>query len=83
MRNLILTLAATGALLAGSLAMPSNAEARPRGWGGYYRAPAVRYYRPYRNYGGYYAPRRYYNYGYGYGYPYRYSWGGPGVYFRF
>jgi uncharacterized membrane protein len=81
MRNLILTLAATGAILAGSLAMPNLAEARPRGWGGYYRAPAGRYYRPYRYYGGYYAPRRYYN-NY-YGYPYRYSWGGPGVYFRF
>ncbi len=83
MRNLILTLATTGALLAGSLAIPSTAAARPRGWGGYYRAPAVRYYRPYRYFGGYYAPRRYYNNGWGYGYPYRYSWGGPGVYSRF
>jgi hypothetical protein len=81
MRNLILTLAATATLLAGSLVMPESADARPRGWRGYYRAPAVRYYRPDRYYGGYYAPRRYYYNSWSY--PYRYSWRGPGVYFRF
>jgi hypothetical protein len=84
MRNLILTLAATTTLLFGGLVWTDTAEARPRWRGGYWRAPAVRYYRPYRPYyGSYYrGPSRYYSRYYGYP-AYRYSWGGPGFYFRF
>jgi hypothetical protein len=84
-------LAATATLLVGGLMAADTAEARPRWRGGYYRGPAVRYYRPY--YGSnYWGPRYYYgpSYygGYYYGSPYRYSWGGPwyggsGFYFRF
>ena len=98
MRNLVLTLAATATLLAGSMVWPDTADAQRRWRGGYrFRGPAVSYYRPY--YGGYYGGwrrpyySRYYSYpsyygGY-YGYPYsRYSWGRPwwggsGVYLRY
>jgi hypothetical protein len=71
MRNLILTAAATVAMLFGGLTWTDTAEARPRGW---YRAPAVRYYRPYYGYRTYYRPyygyRSYYRPYYSYGSPY-------------
>lgn len=83
MRGALLTLAATCAMLVGGLTWTDTAEARP--WRGYYRAPAVRYYRPY-----YYGYRPYYRYYYGpryyYGYPRYYGYRtyyGPGIYFRF
>lgn len=72
MRNIILTLAATCALVAGGLTWTDTAEARPwrRGW---YGGPVVRYsYRPY--YYGYRTSYRPY-YGYRYYRPYYYSYG--------
>jgi hypothetical protein len=90
MKNILLTVAATAAMLVGSLMIPSEAEAQRwrRGWYGsrpYYGS----YYRPYYRrsyyYPGYYGyyPRyygRWYGYPgyYRYGYPYYY--GGSGVY---
>jgi hypothetical protein len=81
MKNILLTLAATAAILVGGFAMPDNAEAQRRGWyGGYGYRPYYRsYYRPYYRsyyrpyYGGYYGYYpRYYSpyYSYGYRYPY-------------
>jgi hypothetical protein len=95
MKRLILSIAVIAALLIGSLAVPSTAEARPGYRGGYgYYAPRAAYgygygYRPYYGgyygyrpyYGGYYAPRYYNYYGYPgyYGYPRSY-YGNPGYY---
>jgi hypothetical protein len=88
MRRILLTLAATAAVLVGGLAVTSTAEARPFVYGGYgYRpyygyGPSYRAYRPY-----YYAQPayryRYYGYpGYYSGYPYYgYPYYGNGVYF--
>ena len=74
MRNILLTLAATGALMLGSLAWTNTAEARPWRYG--YRAPVARYYgyRPY-----YYSYRPYYGYYYGprYTYPSYYYYPAP------
>ena len=80
MKNLILSAVIAVAALAGSLTWTETADARPRGY--YYRAPAVRYYRPNYGYRTYYRPyygyrsyyRPYYGYGryYGYG-PYYYG----------
>jgi hypothetical protein len=58
MRNILLTLAATTALLIGGLVATNTAEARPWGYRG--RAYYGYGYRPYYN-------RPYYNYGYRYG----------------
>ena len=73
MRNILFTLAATGALIVGGLAWTDTADARPWRYG--YRAPVVRYYgyRPY-----YYGYRPYYRYYYGprYAYP-SYYYGTP------
>jgi hypothetical protein len=82
MKNLILSAAILVASIVGTLTWTQPAEARPRG---YYRAPAVRYYRPYYGYGGYYRPyyRSYYGYG-GYYRPYYGSYYyGPRVYLGF
>lgn len=62
-------------MLVGGLTGTDTAEARPRGWYRGYRAPAVRYYRPYYGYRSYYRPyygyRSYYRpYYSGYRYPY-------------
>lgn len=81
MRTIMLTMLATGLLMAGGMFWPDSAEARPRG---YYRgrAPVVRYYAPRYAYPRYYAPRNYY-----YGGPRYYNRGfynrgyAPGVYF--
>ena len=80
MKRIILSIAVMAAMLVGSLAVPSTAEARPwRGGYGYY-GPRAYYggygygYRPY--YGGYYGYRPYYG---GYAYP-RYNYGYPGYY---
>jgi hypothetical protein len=95
MKKFLLSIAVMAAMIVGSLAVPSTAEARPWGYrGGYYggRAYYGGYgygYRPsyggyygYRpSYGGYYAPRYYNYYGYPgyYGYPRSY-YGNPGYY---
>src|SRR5437762_6744702 len=85
MKRFILSIAVIAAMLVGSFAAPSTAEARPWGYrGGYYggRAYYGGYgYRPY--YGGYYGYRPYYG---GY-YGYRPYYGGdyygfPGHYWR-
>jgi len=91
MKRFILSIAVMAAMLVGSLAVPSTAEARP--WrGGWYgpRAYSGYGYRPYNYgryynyrpyYGGYSYPRAYYGYprygypGYGYGYS---GYGYPG-----
>ena len=70
MKNILLTVAATAALLIGGLMTPSTADARPWGYRGYgYRPYYGGYARPYYygGYGGYYRP----NYGYR---TYSYSW---------
>jgi hypothetical protein len=71
MRSFLLTAAATAAMIVGGLTFTETAEARP--WR-YYRAPAVRYYRPYYAYSRpYYGYRSYYGPYYGsyyYGRPY-------------
>jgi len=83
MKRMILTLVATAMLLGSGLFTANTAEARYGYRGGYYRAPARGYYRPY--YGYRYA--RPYDYGYGYpGYYNRGAYiGGPraGVYYRY
>jgi hypothetical protein len=61
MKNILLTIAATAALMVGGMTFTDTAEARPRGWGGYYGS----YYRPYA---GYYRSYPRYT-GYRYGYP--------------
>jgi|GEM_PF-7123929 len=92
MKNALLTLALTTAVLVGGMAWTDTAQAYPRGWryyggparyyGGYYGSYYPRYYSSYdypRYYSGYYAPG-YYNYAPGYySYPYRYSYR-PGLY---
>jgi hypothetical protein len=82
MKRILLTIAATAAIIAGSFTVPDQAEAQRwrRGW--YGRPYANSYYRPYysRNY---YYPRYYrgyYSYPRYYSYPYRYYGYGPGVY---
>jgi hypothetical protein len=87
MKNILLSVAVATALLVGSLATPSTAEARPRGWygGRAYYGYGYRpyyygnygYYRPY--YSTYYYPRYYGGYGYYPGY-YGYGYGYPGYY---
>lgn len=91
MKRFILSIAVMAAMLFGSLALPSTADARPWGYrGGYgYYGPRAYYgyggygYRPY--YGGYYGGYGYRPYYGGYyapryysGYPYYY--GTPGYY---
>jgi hypothetical protein len=66
MKNILLTLAATAALMVGGMTFADTADAQSwRGRGGYYGS----YYRPYyrsnyapRYYSGYYAPRYYSGY---------------------
>ena len=80
MRKILLTLAATCALLVSGLTWTGTADARP--WG-YYRAPVARYYGGYGyspyyyGYSPYYSYRPYYYGGYPYsstyGYPYYYG----------
>ena len=84
MKNIVLTLAATAALLVGGMTFTGTADARPRGWGrayygggyygGYSRVYYPRYDDGYRGYYGY--PSGYYGRGY-YVYP-RYN--RPGIY---
>lgn len=78
MKNLILSAAIVVATIVGSLTWTETADARPRG---YYRAPAVRYYRPNYGYRTYYRPyygyRSYYRPSYGYRSYYRPSYGYP------
>jgi hypothetical protein len=79
MKRFILSIAVIAAMLFGSLAVTSSAEARPWGYRGGFYGPRAYYgygYRPYY-YGNYYGYRPYYG-GY-YGYP-RYNYGYPGYY---
>src|SRR5436190_18895246 len=74
MKRIILSIAVMAAMLFGSLAVPSTAEARP--WRGGWYGPRAYYgygYRPY--YGGYYGYRPYYG-----GYYPRYYSAYPGYY---
>ena len=81
MKSILLTLAATAALIVGGMTLTDTADARPRGWGRY-GGYSTQYYRPSYGYGYRYYPR--YNYGYrSYGYPGYYgyrSYGYPGYY---
>jgi hypothetical protein len=79
MKNILLTLAATAALMVGGMTFTDSADARPRGWGRY-GGYSTRYYRPSYGYGYRTYPR--YNYGYrSYGYPgYYRSYRYPGYY---
>jgi hypothetical protein len=95
MKRILLTVAVLTAMLLGSLAMPTTAQARPwrsgyygRNYGGYrpyYNRPYYnsypRYYNYYRGYPGYYGGYSSYPGYYGYGYP-GYGYGGwrGGVY---
>src|SRR5688572_14206208 len=74
MKNMLLTLAATAALLVGGMTFTDTAEAQRRGWGraGVYYGGA---YRPYYGYRGYRAYPRYYG-------GYRGYYGYPGYYGR-
>ena len=71
MKNILLSLAVAATLLAGSLATPSTAEARP--WGRFYGG---------RSYYGY-GYRPYYYGNYGYSRPYYSGYGGYGYYPRY
>lgn len=88
MKNILLTLAATAALMVGGMTFTDTADARPRGWGspysGRYYAPNYGY-RAYPRYGygyrGYYGSPQYYGNRY-YRYPGRYPGNyGSGFYF--
>ena len=90
MKNILLTLATTAALMVGGMTFTDTADARPRGYGrayyggGYYGGGYRSYYPSYPSYGygyrGYYGyPRAYYGYPRGYyGYP---AYNRSGIYF--